>query len=77
VCAGEHQRETLIRDLRIGCGRVEPFRQNPQLLARKFMPAPSSVHIDHLSPCDGQQPSFRVLRTPFYRPICQGRSERL
>jgi hypothetical protein len=71
VPAGEHQREALIRELRIGRSSVQPFRQHVQLLGRNFMPAPSSVHIDHLSPRDGQQPSFWVRRTPFHWPICQ------
>src|SRR5258708_29703401 len=41
------------------------------------MPAPSSVHVDHLSPRDGEQPSFWVRRTPFPWPIGERRSEGL
>ena len=75
--AGEHQRETLIRNFRLLRRSLQTFRQDPQLLARHFVPAPPSDHIDHLSPRYGQQPRFRVRRAAVARPIRKSRGERL
>ena len=65
--AGEHQRETLVRNLRAACRRVQPFRHRPataRLPSRRGVVRRNS--IDHLSPRDGQQPRFRVRRTALH-----------
>ncbi len=74
--AGEHQRETMIRDLRADC-RVQPFRKELQLGSSCFAAAASSVDVDDLAASDGQQPRFRIRRTAVVRPIDKRRSERL
>ena len=81
MCAGKHQRETMVGYLLLtGCVRrsgIEPFQEALQLFGCDFAAAPPPGEINHLSPGDGQQPAFRVRRAAIQGPICQCGSERL
>jgi hypothetical protein len=77
MCAGEHQRETVVGDFRARRRGVQHLGEDLQLRGRNLAAAAASGAVDHLAAGDGQKPGFRVRREAVQRPIRQRRSEGL